>query len=546
MTDPSFFHAIFKRLQGVAAAHGAHQNADNDPNAGQFYGGFTLRRADSQFGIFGGLSSAAPTWGFVQGNKSLRDNDTTPADNPLWAMLNASLQTKDMMNPPVSVPVPPDNQVWPSMPFPSAGETVATEYPEWIAVNPQGGLTVIDALKTWIANGKLNDVPKSAPIDSATLDGLAKPKFPLKNSDNGPILFVASFKGDDGRRADDNALPNPPAVPFPPQFWNSSQIFITDTTGAFPANLTHLAPHANYYVMAVIGNSSTTFAGSMSFSGQTLLVQGDALAFNSFMGPNVPLYSLGELNAASTNPSYEQFYLPIWSYDVVGFRFDVDDVFTRLVTEVAKLPPAMIFNELPEKWVRDGHPCVKIRIMAGEAVNNYTPWGAVPDIKNSTPPKDRHIAQRNLAHFDPMQMKKAMWKNFIVAQAGAGVNGLSLQHALPLKDFQVYLAIPRLPYDRYIANGGAMRGFELLREAASFEEGGKPFPGETVFLRQTNPIAEIRIADHTKDEYFGMALGLEGDPARLKGVRNTDISMAHAGADHHVGGGFTVRLGGAQ
>ena len=82
-----------------------------------------------------------------------------------------------------------------------------------------------------------------------------------------------------------------------------------------------------------------------------------------------------------------------------------------------------------------------------------------------------------------------------------------------------------------------MRGFEVVREVAN-----KPFPGDTVFLRQTNPAAEIHVADHAREKFFGMALGLEGDPARLRGVRVPEIAMAHAAADRSVVGGFTVQL----
>ena len=282
---------------------------------------------------------------------------------------------------------------------------------------------------------------------------------------------------------------------------------------------------------AVIGNSSSAYAGRMSIGGSPKIeVLADALAFNSFMGPNVPLYSLGELDAASTKPSYEQFFMRLWSYDTVGFRFDVDDVFKRLVAAVqANVPANMLGGDTPDQWVRDSHPCVKVRIMSGERPDDYTPWGAVTAI-DASPLKDRHIAQRNLAHFDmtQMAMKPADVEEFIVAQAGAGVNGLSLRHMLPLDAFRIYLAIPRAAYERYIdpktSKGGAVRGFEEIN-ATGREGPTKPFPGEAVLLRQTNAAAEIHVADHAKRcKFFGMALGLEGDPARLKGiVRVTDI-----------------------
>ena len=387
-------------------------------------------------------------------------------------------------------------------------------------------------------------MPKSAPFNTATLSGLALPKFPLKNSDNSPILFVCSRQGDDGRRAGDGALPNPPAVPIPAHFWNSSQIFLTyppGVAGQTPGTLAqpvHLLPGGHYYVTAVIGNSSPQYCGRMNINGgPAIQVVADALAFNTFMGPNVPLYSLGELDAASTEAKFEQFYMRLWSYETVGFRFDVDDVFKRLVAAVqANVPANMLGGDTPDQWVRDSHPCVKVRIISGEKPNNYTPWGAVPTI-DSSPRKDRHIAQRNLAQFDMTQMaiKPPMWKNFIVAQAGAGVNGLSLQHALPIDAFK------RLPRDpargvRALHRSQDQQGRRGARLRGGPRGGQQAVPGDTVFLRQTNPAAEIHVADHAREKFFGMALGLEGDPARLKGVRVPEIAMAHAAADQKRGG----------
>ena len=82
-----------------------------------------------------------------------------------------------------------------------------------------------------------------------------------------------------------------------------------------------------------------------------------------------------------------------------------------------------------------------------------------------------------------------------------------------------------------------MRGFELVREAP----GPKPFPGDTVILRQTSPAASIHLAEHRRERFLGLALGLAGDPAKLRGVRLTDVSMSHATHDGAIVGGFTLR-----
>ena len=63
-----------------------------------------------------------------------------------------------------------------------------------------------------------------------------------------------------------------------------------------------------------------------------------------------------------------------------------------------KTTPAMRMGKASDVWVREGQPCVKVRIMQGEATkaqgNKYLPAGEVPDIQNSSPLVDRHIAQQ--------------------------------------------------------------------------------------------------------------------------------------------------------
>jgi hypothetical protein len=120
-----------------------------------------------------------------------------------------------------------------------------------------------------------------------------------------------------------------------------------------------------------------------------------------------------------------------------------------------------------DRRLAEEQPCLrKGHHPGGEDANSFTRDGNVPLTLASNPRKDRHIAQRNLAPFDMtlMAIKKPAWTKFIVAQAGAGVNALRLEHGLPLDAVRVYLAIPRPAYERYIdpqkSKGGAVRGFE--------------------------------------------------------------------------------------
>ena len=123
MADPSFYYAIFKRLQAVAASHGAHINSDNDPQD-QFYGGFSLKYADATYGIFTHLAPQSSFWGYNQTMKPLKDNDTTPANNPVWQILNTSLGAE-----PLPDKCPVGGTQWPVMPPPLQGSI--SPYVEW-------------------------------------------------------------------------------------------------------------------------------------------------------------------------------------------------------------------------------------------------------------------------------------------------------------------------------------------------------------------------------------------------------------------------------
>jgi len=223
----------------------------------------------------------------------------------------------------------------------------------------------------------------------------------------------------------------------------------------------------------------------------------------------------------------------------VGFRFAVDTVFANIKKAMvdAGITPAQLGGLSIDAWVRASHACVKVLIVAGEDIMLFPPAGNIPFSDKSDPQKDRHLAQHNLAPFNIAVggKKQLVWQNFMVDQAGTGVNGLVLQHALPPEAFQLYLAIPTAIYERYIAKGGAVRGFEVVRETAS-----RPFP-EAVILHQTARDAQIRVADHAREPFFGMALGIEVDPAALKGQRPSDIAMVHSAAEGGVVGGFTLR-----
>ena len=244
----------------------------------------------------------------------------------------------------------------------------------------------------------------------------------IPGSGGQPILFVASKPGDDGRRAGDGASPVVAIDHIPPNFWDTAQIFLTDTGGTtLPLNaLGTLKAGAEYYVAAIIGNAGNFGAGRNFFAAdesKKIKVSGHGLAFNTHMSPDVLLPPLSNLNPALTTGVYEQYFLPKEHYDVVGFRFNVDQVFAGLAAKISADPNFNLGGAPDAKtWLKGSHACVKIMIESGEASKIFPPNGDVnyKTSSNSDPRHDRHIAQKNLVAFDMSVMaKKIWWKNFV-------------------------------------------------------------------------------------------------------------------------------------
>ena len=328
----SFYFAIFRKFQAICGLiGGGHVNPDSAP-WDQLYGGFSLQSTQDPQGIFGQLGQQASHYmPLSPGLKPLNPASNDPMQNPLYVMLLNSL----VAAPPTSVVV--NGQTWPVMPPPPVGEF--TSWLDWNAAPPR----LIDAFGDWISNGKTDDAPKNPPISYAAYSQAALAHWPQKVQDQSPILFVASFPGDDGRRHGDHSLPDPAASHVPADFWAQSQIFLTDETGhtASPAKL---KTSEEYYVVAQLRNAGNIGGGEVNnFNNPKFQVLGDAQCFNTFTSPGTPLPSLDNIDPASTNPTYEALYLAGVSYDVAGFRFNVDAVFSGLKAAlVAQVPPAML------------------------------------------------------------------------------------------------------------------------------------------------------------------------------------------------------------
>jgi len=193
---------------------------------------------------------------------------------------------------------------------------------------------------------RANDAPKGAPLSFAALTqaGAQLKPFPgLSVNNNWPLLFVASMPGDDGRRHGDLSMPDPAANHVPGNFWATSQIFLTwppgvpgQTAGKI-ANPTSLKPKEEYWVVALVGNAGGDGTGvTANVNSPKCTLLGDAQCFNTFTSPGTPLPSLDNIDPTSTNPTYEALYMAGGSYDVAGFRFNVDAVFSELATALGE------------------------------------------------------------------------------------------------------------------------------------------------------------------------------------------------------------------
>lgn len=547
--NASFFYAIFKRLQASyhqesSASFDGHLSPDG--SAG-LYGGFSLVWPGDPNGLFGSLSAAAPDiaqpgYTLEPGLMPLDPASTVPADNPLYQMLANSLGAPGTV--PNSVTVA--GQQWPVMPPPEGGtQTNQT----WLGFNPAAGVRLVDQLGLWIGNGKLDDSPQEAPLVYPSLMASPVPLFP--GAETG-ILYVASYPGDDGRRNGDGAMPVVPVDHVPDNFFQTSQVFLTDTAGHIQAPVA-LPAGGQYYVVAVIGNAGKAIAGQLFDAQYPIQVLCDALAFNSVMGPNFPLPALSSLDPANLGATFDsQFYLDPLTRDVVGFQFDVDQVFAGLVAALQEAVMTMgmdLGGLTPAEWLKAGHPCVKVRIMDGEYPNKFQPLGAAPTL-GSNPQKDRHIAQHNLSPFDMNEMARqpVHWTTFIAAQVGTGPNRLSLQAALPDElssgQFRVHLAVP---------SGSWRRWFAGKPIGKSFVPGGgtpsKPFPEAVVLTWTGAGTPTLEVPDHQAEPYLGLALGLEwlgrgkdAEPGKARTLPPLgDIRLLHRTADGAIAGGFTLR-----
>ena len=409
MTDPSFYYAIFKKFQAVAGGNPApgfgHVNSDNSADLD---GGFSLLQTQDHTGSSAISAPHAGDYTIDNNNDQaqpammpLNPNSNDPMQNPLFAMLKASLSRAAR---PARADVFRDGER-PGMAGHAAAHYRAAISPcRWIEFNTNAPL-LIDAFGTWINNGKIDDAPKNAPLVYATLSGLAQPK-PSRAQRNRqlPLLFVASMPGDDGRRHGDHAMPAVPIDHVPANFWDTSQIFLTyNGPGNTQSPRRRSSPARNITwrrssAMPATGAPAAAFGRARRTS--------TCWAMRWPSTPSSAPTCRCRRSATSTRQHQSAATSSIsWpgSYDVGGLplrRRRRCSQRLKAAMQAAASRRRSWAGCTIDDWVRDSHPCVKVRIIAGENANNFTPPAPCRSRSSPIPRKDRHIAQHNLAPFD--------------------------------------------------------------------------------------------------------------------------------------------------
>jgi hypothetical protein len=466
---PSFYFTLFKKFQVLG-----HVPAGTNHGVG--VGGFNLNNPAAVFG--------------TSDTGSLLASSNTPADSPLWAVLNS----RAMGNPGFS-PVFVGGGSWPAMP--------AFDTPAWLEFQVNAPAPkLVPVFGDWITAGKINDIPNDAIAEKPP--AIVRPR--------GGGLFVCNLPGDNGTQ------------PVPANYWATSLIFLLDPSTGAIANPPQFAASAEYYLTAIVGNAGTPHAGRfMPGGGPKIECEAWVMVWNTGFSPAVKLPSLGNLDIASKQRVFEVYFLKAGAYDLVGFRLPVQTVFDGLVQAIEEAEPDLGGLTATE-WIhqKNAHLCAKVMIRKeGDS------WPAAGD----TPLDDRRIAQKNVAPFaidlnvdqpDP----NIEWTHFIVGDArrfkGAdrrvGTHLLSLEDLARHLELGLYLALPRRAFDKCV-DQKRLRGFEKVDW-----HGKAPFP-EHVVLKCVSPKNSIPIAALGDRQMIGAALGIEYRVSRLERGQSGKVSV---------------------
>jgi hypothetical protein len=521
----SYYFTLFKKFQVLN--HVPEQSGHGDPASP--LGGFNLNNPNAVFGASdrGNLLAAS----------------TVPSDSPLWAILNSRASGN-----PGLTPVTVGGVSWPTMPTGSG-----TSPPAWNEFQLTAAPPLVTVFGNWITAGKTNDTPSGVIGDV--------PPVPIPGPlDPGVSLFVCSMPGDVGIRPD--------AVPS--NFWATSLVFLVDPTTGNIATPTTLNAGDEWYLVGVVGNRGNTDAGRYLSTATNSGVEsaGVVMVWNTVDSPGVELPSLSNLDASVTNPIYDSYIMRSATYDIVGFRLNVQTVFNGIIAALNQAFPgtngrAGLGGLTPEEWVhaQPAHLCAKIIIRQQ--------GGAFPNVGDS-PINNARVAQKNLAPFDinlqdTDPTPNILWKNFVTGTPfflrvpDAGLSRLNLVARLPEEGFRFLIGIPTQTFNQLFRHGpGILRGFREIPPRELCEsplgEKAKPFPDAVVFELAAREHA-IEFPPLPEKQYLGMAVGIEYDVRRLRPGNVGELDLVHHAAmpklvpgtrcfdiEETVVGGFTLIL----
>ena len=525
--NPSFYFTLFKKFQVLN-----HVPEGSGHGTAGGLGGFSLLSPTSANGVFGTADAGNP----------LTIPDTTPSHSPLWAILNSRANGAAEFTPVTISGGAQNGTVWPTMP--------ADPLPQaWNDFQVTASPKVVDVFGDWIMAGQVNDVP------NGVIGNIPPTPIPAP-LDSGVSLFVCSMPGDVGERPD--------AVPS--NYWDTSLIYLLDPASGAIVTPSTLAASAEYYLAAIIGNRGQTDAGNYLVPpGVGVETAGVVMVWNTTFSPGVELPSLSNLDVTHTNAIFEQYFLKSGTYDVVGFRMDVQTVYDGII---AALNQAVVMNQInlggltADQWVHAGgaHLCAKVLIRQQ--------GGQFPDV-GDLPINNASLAQKNLVPFDVNVKEQSpnpniVWKTFVSGQPyffrlpDAGQNRLVLQiPELPQGAFRFYIAIPTETYARYFRDGG-VTGFRVVPAseicASPLGDKAKPFP-QAVVLELQSADNQLEFPALLERQYLGMALGIEWDVRYIKPGVLGEIRLVHRAMlpkltpgtrcfeiEDCVAGGFTILL----
>jgi hypothetical protein len=496
----SFYFTLYKKLQVLG-----HVPAGSNHGAG--VGGFNLNNPHAVFGSSDAGALLAPS--------------NTPADSPLWAVLNSRAMGNDGFT-----TVLVNGAPWPTMP--AGTGTSPASWAEFQINAPAPKLVTV--LGDWIVAGKIDDVPD---------DVLSQVPATMRRPSSGVVPFACNMPGDDG------------VAPVPSNYWATSLVFLVDPGTGNTVAPSHLAAGTEYFLAAVLGNRGNERGGRYGTSGG-VTIESDAhvMVWNTGMSPAVKLPALSNLDAGSSAPVYESYFMPAGGYDVVGFRLPVQTVFDGLVKAVAESEVDLGGLSAAE-WVLNhpAHLCARVRVRRVDQG-----WPSLSD----PPTTERRLAQKNLAPFavdltvqDPDP--DIEWHNFLAGDAlrlwrfhrDWGAIRLTVSTTLRRDQADIYLAIPTATFERIDAP--AIDGFEPQDVAGPFPDG--------VVLRYRFEENALPLPRLGEGQFVALSLGIRPRRSRIRPglaghvsvVQQAVLPRVEGGRDcfeneWQVTGGFTIAV----